>query len=104
MYRSDEIIQLFLFKDIPLEISKLILKKEREILFKESLYNMIHLCICVKKYKFKRFFYEDNHLLFLDEIKDINGNFQNLMKYKQTLRNIIYKNNQWANNLYQLKY
>tara|TARA_Y100000590_G_C15720837_1_gene1013481 strand:- start:2426 stop:2740 length:315 start_codon:yes stop_codon:yes gene_type:complete len=104
MYRSDQIIQLFLFKDIPLEISKLILKKEREIIFKESLYDWTHLSISVKKYKFKRFFYEDNHLLFIDEIKDINGCFFNLIKYKQLIRDIIYKNNLWANNLYQLRY
>ena len=104
MYRSDEIIQLFSRRNIPIEITRLILQKERDILFKQSLYNMIHLSIGAKKYKCKRLFYEENHHLFIDEIKEINGCFHNLKKYKQTLRDIIFKNNQWANNLYQLKY
>ena len=48
----------------------------------------MYLSQIAKRVKFKRFFYEENNILFLQEIRDINGNIDNLKKYKLKLWNI----------------
>ena len=78
MYRSSEIIQLFYYMNLPKEITKHILRIERDILFHKSLNEWIYLDSESRKYKFKRFFYDENHHLFINEIFDINGSFLKL--------------------------
>ena len=104
MYRSQEILQIFNELNIPEPISKYILEYERKLLFKESLYNAMYLSQIAKRVKFKRFFYEENNILFLQEIRDINGNIENLKKYKLKLWNIQKKNQYYAIYLKSLRY
>tara|TARA_Y100000817_G_scaffold211433_1_gene165980 strand:- start:616 stop:930 length:315 start_codon:yes stop_codon:yes gene_type:complete len=104
MYRSQEILQIFNELNIPEPISKYILEYERKLLFKESLHNWMYLSQIAKRVKFKRFFYEENNILFLQEIRDINGNIDNLKKYKLKLWNIQTKNQYYAIYLKSLRY
>tara|TARA_Y100001970_G_C14215007_1_gene849127 strand:+ start:949 stop:1263 length:315 start_codon:yes stop_codon:yes gene_type:complete len=104
MYRSSEIIKIFNELNLNEYISKYILEIERKLLLKESLYDWIYLSVIVKRAKFKRFFYEDNNLLFLQEINDIQGNFNNLKKYKQRLWAIHKKNKSYSFYLNSLRY
>ena len=104
MYRSQEILQIFNELNIPEPISKYILEYERKLLFKESLHNWMYLSQIAKRSKFKRFFYEENNILFLQEIRDINGNIDNLKKYKLKLWNIQKKNQYYAIYLKSLRY
>ena len=104
MYRSQEILQIFNELNIPEPISKYILEYERKLLFKESLHNWMYLSQIAKRAKFKRFFYEENNILFLQEIRDINGNIENLKKYKLKLWNIQKKNQYYAIYLKSLRY
>ena len=104
MYRSQEILQIFNELNIPEPISKYILEYERKLLFKESLHNWMYLSQIAKRVKFKRFFYEENNILFLQEIRDINGNIENLKKYKLKLWNIQTKNQYYAIYLKSLRY
>ena len=104
MYRSQEILLIFNELNIPEPISKYILEYERKLLFNESLYNWMYLSQIAKRVKFKRFFYEENNILFLQEIKDINGDFNNLKKYKLKLWNIQKKNQYYAIYLKSLRY
>ena len=104
MYRSQEILQIFNELNIPEPISKYILEYERKLLFNESLHNWMYLSQIAKRVKFKRFFYEENNILFLQEIRDINGNIENLKKYKLKLWNIQKKNQYYAIYLKSLRY
>ena len=104
MYRSQEILLIFNELNIPEPISKYILEYERKLLFKESLHNWMYLSQIAKRSKFKRFFYEENNILFLQEIRDINGNIENLKKYKLKLWNIQKKNQYYAIYLKSLRY
>ena len=104
MYRSQEILLIFNELNIPEPISKYILEYERKLLFNESLYNAMYLSQIAKRVKFKRFFYEENNILFLQEIRDINGNIDNLKKYKLKLWNIQKKNQYYAIYLKSLRY
>ena len=104
MYRSQEILQIFNELNIPEPISKYILEYERKLLFNESLHNWTYLSQIAKRVKFKRFFYEENNILFLQEIRDINGNLDNLKKYKLKLWNIQTKNQYYAIYLKSLRY
>ena len=104
MYRSQEILLIFNELNIPEPISKYILEYERKLLFNESLYNAMYLSQIAKRVKFKRFFYEENNILFLQEIRDINGNIENLKKYKLKLWNIQKKNQYYAIYLKSLRY
>ena len=93
MYRSSEIIKIFNEWNLTEDITKYILEIERQILFQESIFNWLCFSRIAKREKFKRFFYEENNILFLQEIKEINGDFNELKKYKLKLWN-IHKNNQ----------
>ena len=104
MYRSQEILQIFNELNLPEYLSKYILEYERKLLFKESLHNWMYLSQIAKRSKFKRFFYEENNILFLQEIRDINGNIDNLKKYKLKLWNIQKKNQYYAIYLKSLRY
>lgn len=104
MYRSQEILLIFNELNIPEPISKYILGYERKLLFNESLHNWMYLSQIAKRVKFKRFFYEENNILFLQEIRDINGNIENLKKYKLKLWNIQKKNQYYAIYLKSLRY
>ena len=104
MYRSQEILLIFNELNIPEPISKYILEYERKLLFKESLYNAMYLSQIAKRVKFKRFFYEENNILFLQEIRDINGNIDNLKKYKLKLWNNQKKNQYYSFYLKSLRY
>ena len=104
MYRSQEILQIFNELNIPEPISKYILEYERKLLFNESLHNLTYLSQIAKRVKFKRFFYEENNILFLQEIRDINGNIENLKKYKLKLWNIQKKNQYYSIYLKSLRY
>ena len=104
MYRSQEILLIFNELNIPEPISKYILEYERKLLFNESLHNWMYLSQIAKRAKFKRFFYEENNILFLQEIRDINGNIENLKKYKLKLWNIQKKNQYYAIYLKSLRY
>ena len=104
MYRSQEILIIFNELNIPEPISKYILEYERKLLFNESLHNWTYLSQIAKRVKFKRFFYEENNILFLQEIRDINGNIENLKKYKLKLWNIQKKNQYYSIYLKSLRY
>ena len=104
MYRSTEIIQLFYKLNIPKEITKHILEIEREQMFQSSLYDWIYLSKECKQAKFKRFFYEDNHILFMNDIQDIGGIAQKLKDYKKTYNNILKSCKIYSNHLEELRY
>ena len=77
---------------------------ERKILFQESLHEWLYFSRIAKREKFKRFFYEDNNILFLQEIKEIQGNFNNLKKYKLQLWNIHRENQSYSIYLNSIRY
>jgi hypothetical protein len=104
MYRSQEIIKVFNEYNLPQEISKYILSLERQLLFENSIYEWLHLSHLTKLEKCKRFFYEDFNDLFLQEIKDIGGNFITLHRYKLRLWDIKRKNRTYGNYLNSLRY
>ena len=104
MYRSQEIIRIFDEWNLPESISNYILEIERQLLFQESISNWLCFSRIAKREKFKRFFYEENNILFLQEIKDIQGDFNELKKYKLKLWNIQRENQSYANTLNYLRY
>ena len=104
MYRSQEIIQIFNEWNLTEDISKFILEIERQLLFPESISNWLCFSRIAKREKFKRFFYEDNNILFLQEIKEIQGNFNNLKKYKLQLWNIHRENQSYSIYLNSIRY
>ena len=104
MYRSTEIIQSFYKLNIPKEITKRILEIEREILFQNGLYDWLYLSKACRQAKFRRFFYEENHCLFIQDIESINGNIQKLKDYRQAYWSILRANNVYANHLEQIRY
>jgi hypothetical protein len=93
MYRSQEILQILSIKNLPKDIIKYILCLEREIIFKECIFQMIYHSYLFHSEKSKRFFYEQNKKLFLNEIVEINGNTNYLKKYCKKLY-MIRKENQ----------
>ena len=104
MYRSTEIIQSFYRLNIPKEITKRILEMEREILFKNSLYEWLYLSKACRQAKFRRFFYEENHILFMQDIESINGDRMKLNEYRNTYSSILRANNVYANHLERIRY
>ena len=104
MYRSQEVLLIFNELNLPEYLSKYILEYERKLSFNESLHNWMYLSQIAKRAKFKRFFYEENNILFLQEIRDINGNIENLKKYKLKLWNNQKKNQYYAIYLKSLRY
>jgi len=88
MFRSQEILQILTKKKLPKDISKYILELERKKTFQESIYQMIYNSYLFHSEKSKRFFYEENKNLFLNEIKEINGNTNYLKKYCKKLYHI----------------
>ena len=104
MYRSQEVLLIFNELNLPEYLSKYILEYERKLSFNESLHNWMYLSQTAKRAKFKRFFHEENNILFLQEIRDINGNIDNLKKYKLKLWNIQKKNQYYAIYLKSLRY
>lgn len=104
MFRSTEIIQSFYQLNIPKEITKRILELEREILFKTALYEWLYLSKECKQAKFRRFFYEDNHILFMQDIEAINGDGKKLKEYRKTYYTILNSNQACSDHLKQVKY
>jgi len=104
MYRSTEIIQSFYQLNIPKEITKRILEMEREILFTNALYEWLYLSKECKQAKFRRFFYEENHILFMQDIESINGDRMKLKEYRNTYSSILRANNVYANHLDRIRY
>jgi hypothetical protein len=96
MYRSQEIIQILNEYNLPYEISKYILEIERKINFKNSLYDWMHFSFEAREAKVRRFFYEENNDFFLNEIKDIQGDFNLLKKQKLKLWHVKRKMNSEA--------
>jgi len=86
MRRSTEIRKLFLDNGLPEEISTYILECERDISFKEQIYEWTHLPMIVKAEKCKRFFYEDYNDLYLMEIQDVGGQFAILKEHMKTVK------------------
>ena len=89
MYRSTEIIQSFYQLNIPKEITQNILKIEREDMYKKSLYDWIYLSKECKKEKIRRFFNDDNHILFMRDIETIDGDAEKLKEYRETYYTIL---------------
>ena len=104
MYRSQEIIQILYQFNIPENISKVILDLERRQSFNDSLYEWLYLPKVVKEAKMKRFFYEYNNNLFLQDIHTINGNMDSLQKYRQRLKDLRIKNINDAFSLNSLRF
>tara|TARA_B100000674_G_scaffold470616_1_gene458578 strand:- start:285 stop:599 length:315 start_codon:yes stop_codon:yes gene_type:complete len=104
MYRSSEIIQIFNEWNLTEDITKFILEIERQLLFQESFHDWLCFSRIAKREKFKRFFYDDNNILFLQEIKEIQGNFNNLKKYKLQLWNIHRENQSYSIYLNSIRY
>tara|TARA_B100000745_G_scaffold116594_1_gene75346 strand:- start:442 stop:756 length:315 start_codon:yes stop_codon:yes gene_type:complete len=104
MYRSTEIIQSFYQLNIPKEITSRILEIERDIMYKNSLYDWMHLSKECKQEKFRRFFYEDNHILFMRDIEAIDGDAEKLKDYRKTYHTILKSNHACSNHLKQVKY
>ena len=88
MYRSQEILQLFYKKNLSKDIIQYILQLERRITFQECIFQMIYNAYLFHSEKSKRFFYSQNKNLFLNEIKEINGNTNYLKKYCKKLYHI----------------
>ena len=104
MYRSTEIIQSFYQLNIPKEITQNILKIEREDMYKKSLYDWIYLSKECKKEKIRRFFNDDNHILFMRDIETIDGDAEKLKEYRETYYTILNSNQACSNHLKQVKY
>lgn len=92
MFRSREILQILTKKNLPKDIIQYILHLERENTFQDTIYQMIYNSYLFHSEKSKRFFYEQNKKLFLNEIKEINGNTEYLKKYCKKLYKINQEN------------
>tara|TARA_B100000123_G_scaffold270425_1_gene248256 strand:- start:946 stop:1260 length:315 start_codon:yes stop_codon:yes gene_type:complete len=92
MYRSQEIIKILCKKNLPKDIIKYILCLEREKIFQECIFQMIYHSYLFHSEKSKRFFYEQNKKIFLNEIVEINGNTDYLKKYCKKLYKIRKEN------------
>ena len=104
MYRSTEIIKSFYQLNIPKEITIRILEIEREMMYKNSLYDWLHLSKECKQEKVSRFFYEDNHILFMRDIEAIDGDADKLKDYRKTYHTILKSCKIYSNHLKQVKY
>jgi len=92
MYRSQEIIQIFSQVYLPKDIIQYILNIERNLIYKKSIYQWIRLSKLFHSELSKRFFHEDLTQIFLNEIREINGNTEYLQKYKLKLYKINQEN------------
>jgi len=104
MYRSQEIIKIFDKFKLPEMITNTILELERKQLFNESIYEWLYLPKVVKEEKMKRFFYEYNNDLFIEDIHTINGNMNSLQKYSKRLSDLKIKNINDAFSLNSLRF
>tara|TARA_B100000900_G_scaffold413664_1_gene438197 strand:+ start:1345 stop:1659 length:315 start_codon:yes stop_codon:yes gene_type:complete len=92
MYRSQEILQILSTKNLPKDIIEYILEIERKQTFQECIFQMIYHSYLFHSEKSKRFFYEQNKIIFLNEIVEINGNTEYLKKYCKKLYKIRFDN------------
>ena len=92
MYRSQEILQIFYKKNLSKDIIQYIIYLERRITFQECIFQMIYNAYLFHSEKSKRFFYLQNKNLFLNEIKEIDGNTDYLKKYCKKLYKINKEN------------
>ena len=88
MYRSQEIIRILSIKNLTKDIIEYILNLERKQTFEDSIYQMIYHSYLFHSEKSKRFFYIQNKNLFINEIKEIDGNTNYLKKYCKKLYKI----------------
>jgi hypothetical protein len=102
MYRSNEILQIFSF--LPTDIINYILSIERKILFKRQIVQWNYLSYLFHTELSRNLFSNDLKNIFICEIKDINGNFENLKQYKLKLWNIKVRNKNDALYLNSLRY
>ena len=104
MYRSDEIIQLLSKKELPYDIIQYILKFERYLTFDYNIGEWMLFSKIFHSHQKNKIFYEDIKYSFLNEIKNINGNFDNLRKYKSILYKIKKENQNTLLYLNSLRY
>ena len=82
MYRSSEIIEILSKKNLPEEIVKHILSYERILLFNKSIYQWLSISYQFHTERMKLLFYLDIKSNFLNEIYDINGDFEKYQEYE----------------------
>ena len=104
MYRSQEIIKIFDKFSLPEIITNTILQLERNQLFNESIYEWIYFSKLAKEIKIKRFFYEYNNDLFIEDIHYIGGNMNLLKAYIYRLSDLKIKNINDAFSLNSLRF
>lgn len=104
MYRSSEIIEILSKKNLPEEIIKHILSYERILLFNKSIYQWLSISYQFHTERMKLLFYLDIKSNFVNEIKDINGDFDYLKQYKSKIYDIKLKNKNDALYLNSLRY
>jgi hypothetical protein len=104
MYRSSEIIKILSKKNLPEEIVKHILSYERILLFNKSIYQWLSISYQFHTERMKLLFYLDIKSNFLNEIYNINGDFDYLKQYKSRLYDIKLKNKNDALYLNSLRY
>jgi len=88
MYRSQEIIKLFIQKNLPQDIIYYILHLERKLIFQRQIFQWIYFSELFYNEMSKKFFYNDLKHTFINEIKEINGNTNYLKKYCKKLYHI----------------
>lgn len=104
MFRSQEILQIFYKKKLSKDIIKYILELERKHTFQECIFQMIYNSFLFYSEKSKRFFYENNKIIFLNEIKEINGNTDYLKKYCKKINKLKIQNYNYSLYLNSLRY
>ena len=104
MYRSSEIIEILSKKNLPEEIIKHILSYERILLFNKSIYQWLSISYQFHTERMKLLFYLDIKSNFVNEIKDINGDFDYLKQYKSKIYDIKLKNKNDSLYLNSLRY
>ena len=104
MYRSSEIIEILSKKNLPEEIVKHILSYERILLFNKSIYQWLSISYQFHTERMKLLFYLDIKSNFLNEIYDINGDFDYLKQYKSKIYDIKLKNKNDSLYLNSLRY
>lgn len=104
MYRSQEIIKLFIQKNLPQDIIYYILHLERKLIFQRQIFQWIYFSELFYNEMSRKFFYNDIKNNFLNEIKEINGNMNYLKQYKLKIWNLKIKNKNDALYLNSLRY